>query len=150
MKGQGQTAQEILGLYRALLRAAKLLPTPERRNLVLSRIRQDFRKNRSLPSSSLAGSAANGSSQLEENEDTAGFAVAYGHVQLDNLRAQVNHLNALKQQEDQLIIPVDIHQPDRNRWGRWNGTGKAWGKWNKSAKSLPPAAASPSRDHDKM
>ncbi|KAJ3159433.1 hypothetical protein HDU86_001751 [Geranomyces michiganensis] len=124
-----------LGLYRRLLRTAHKLPTPERRDTVVRRIRDEFRHARDAPTS--LGPEAEGSAK---------WHLALGHVQLENLERQVEHLVGLP--KEQLIIPVDIYAVDRRHWGKWADNfprrgGGGGGGFRQSRKRAPPAEVDP-------
>ncbi len=68
-----------LALYRALLRQAAKMPTPERRRFVQQRARLGFEEGRSL----------------SKDEDIQ-FHMTVAETQLDNVTAQQELLNALK------------------------------------------------------
>lgn len=68
-----------LRLYRRLLRAARLMPTDNRKQLVLRRSRLEFEDSRQC------------------SAEEAAFLLQLGEVQLDNAVIQAEHLRQLQQ-----------------------------------------------------
>jgi len=66
-----------LSLYRALLRAARLMPTSNRRQYIKKRARAEFESSRG-----------------ETDPARIRFLMDFGMVSLDNIHAQAAHLNA--------------------------------------------------------
>jgi Complex 1 protein (LYR family) len=73
-----------LALFRAILRAARTMPTTNRREFIKKKARAEFEKARS-----------------ETNAEKLAMLVAYAEVSLDNILAQSAHLA-----ENALFAPV--------------------------------------------
>ncbi|KAL7753760.1 hypothetical protein RI367_000691 [Sorochytrium milnesiophthora] len=86
------SSARVLSYYRAFLRLARRMPTPERRRLVERRSRQEIESNR-----------------LERDVDRLAFLYQVAETQLENLSLQADHLQRL-QATRQYLIPVDVHQ----------------------------------------
>lgn len=67
-----------LQLYRAILRAARGMPTARRRDFVVRKAREEFKAQRD-----------------ERDPEKVAFAVAYGELQLDTIKIQAQSLSAL-------------------------------------------------------
>lgn len=67
-----------LHLYRAILRAARGMPTPRRRDFVVKKARQEFEKARH-----------------ERDTEKVVFALSYGELQLETIRIQAQSLSDL-------------------------------------------------------
>lgn len=65
-----------LSLYRAILRAARQMPTSNRRQYILKKARAEFEASRA-----------------EKDPARVQFLLDYGSVSLDNINAQAAHLN---------------------------------------------------------
>mmetsp|Transcript_28956 Transcript_28956/g.53214 ORF Transcript_28956/g.53214 Transcript_28956/m.53214 type:complete len:85 (+) Transcript_28956:271-525(+) len=69
----------VLGMYRKLIREARLLPTNNRKNYVLKKARKDFEDSRQ-----------------EVDPERLRFLYSLAEVQYDNLKVQRTLLNKLK------------------------------------------------------
>jgi hypothetical protein len=67
-----------LQLYRAILRAARAMPTARRRAFVVQKAREEFEKARN-----------------EQDGKKVTFALQYGELQLETIRIQAQSLSAL-------------------------------------------------------
>ncbi|KAF9434749.1 hypothetical protein BGZ76_007516 [Entomortierella beljakovae] len=109
-------SKRVLELYRQLLKIGKAMPTETRSSLVLSRVKADFRANKS-----------------EQDPKEIENMIQLAEVQIDNLevsrdipsirfemeeRIQKDHLTELSKNPN-LIIPVDIHKNAKPRISRF-------------------------------
>ena len=75
----------VLSVYRSILRTARSLPSYNHRGLVLQQARAAFRSNANL-----------------KDEEEVAFAIALADTQLENLQAQVTHMNSIMKETNTL------------------------------------------------
>mmetsp|Transcript_13398 Transcript_13398/g.28654 ORF Transcript_13398/g.28654 Transcript_13398/m.28654 type:complete len:86 (+) Transcript_13398:76-333(+) len=72
---------KVLSLYRAFIREARLMPTANRRDYVIKKVKHEIEQHRS-----------------ESDPERIGFLVNLAELQLENVVIQRVHLNKLKEQ----------------------------------------------------
>eukprot|EP01102_Stenamoeba_stenopodia_P023147 TRINITY_DN9880_c0_g1_i1.p1 TRINITY_DN9880_c0_g1~~TRINITY_DN9880_c0_g1_i1.p1 ORF type:complete len:128 (+),score=27.33 TRINITY_DN9880_c0_g1_i1:28-384(+) len=93
--------QQVLQLYRRLLKEAKLMPTGNQKSWLVGKIKHEFRKNKDVDDPK----------QLE-------FLMNYGEVSLDSVIVQRKHLNDLFGSSDNVsstTTPERTSQHKRNK-----------------------------------
>ncbi|KAJ1474653.1 hypothetical protein T484DRAFT_1831501 [Baffinella frigidus] len=83
------SASPAISLYRAMLRAAQLVPAENKRAMAIDRIRTEFRKN--------AG---------EQDGEALRVHFLVGHTQLETLEIQAAHLTKIRDRDMSIIKGV--------------------------------------------
>eukprot|EP00128_Syssomonas_multiformis_P016911 Colp12_sorted_trinity150504_noHs@25670 len=87
---------EVLRLYRDILKAARLMPTQNRRDFIQKKARAEFKKSKNVT----------------DSEEQA-FLFNLGETQLDTIQLQAQHLTQLHEMEHRLLVPVELPGPPK-------------------------------------